>query len=84
MGPNEAQGNWVSTEAQWLAVLPHSARDPVARSSCRMWEVRVTTSVPADFIYGKCTQLQLLGNRVREVELELELDELRIIREAEG
>lgn len=54
----------------------------VVCSSCRMWEVRVTTSVPTDFICGKCTQLQLLGNRVRE--LELELDELRIIREAEG
>jgi len=50
-------------------------------SICRIFEVRDTISVPADFTSGKCTHLQLLKNRVRE--LELELDKLRIIREAE-
>eukprot|EP00061_Rhincodon_typus_P000203 g10896.t1 len=54
----------------------------VACSSCGIWEVRVTTSVPSDFTCKKCIQLQLLTNRVRE--LELELDELQIIRKAEG
>jgi len=47
-----------------------------------MFEVRDTVSVPAEFTCRKCTQLQLLTARVRE--LELELDELRIIREAEA
>eukprot|EP00061_Rhincodon_typus_P012170 g37738.t1 len=47
-----------------------------------MWEVRVTTRVPSDFTCKKCTQLQLLTDRIRE--LELELDELRIIWQAEG
>ena len=53
-------------------------------SSCRMWEVMVrdTISDPHDFACGRCIQLQLLTDRLRE--LELELDELRIIREAEG
>jgi len=41
-----------------------------------MFDMRDTGSVPADFTSGKCTHLQLLKNRVRE----LELDELRIIR----
>jgi len=50
-------------------------------SSCRIMEVRDTDSVPAFFTCGKCTQLQLLQDRVRQ--LEQELDELRIIREAE-
>eukprot|EP00061_Rhincodon_typus_P008373 g30918.t1 len=45
-----------------------------------MREGRVTASVPVDFTCEKCTQLQLLTDRVRE----LELDELRIIWEAEG
>eukprot|EP00061_Rhincodon_typus_P001350 g14545.t1 len=44
-----------------------------------MWEVRVNSSDSADFPCGKCTQLQLLKDRVRE----LELDEHRIIQEAE-
>eukprot|EP00061_Rhincodon_typus_P009860 g33679.t1 len=47
-----------------------------------MWEVRITTSDPADFTCEKCTQLQQLTDRIRE--LELEPDELRIIREEEG
>eukprot|EP00061_Rhincodon_typus_P000947 g13257.t1 len=47
-----------------------------------MWEVRDTAGVPSDFTCEKCTQLQLLKNRVTE--LELQLDELWIIREAEG
>jgi len=50
-------------------------------SSCRMFEERYTISGPAEFTCRKCTHLQLLKDRVRE--LELELDELRIIREAE-
>eukprot|EP00061_Rhincodon_typus_P011257 g36143.t1 len=54
----------------------------VACSSCKMWEVGVTTSVLADFTSEKCTQLQLLIDSVRE--LELELDELWIIQEAQG
>eukprot|EP00061_Rhincodon_typus_P016237 g44344.t1 len=56
----------------------------VACSSCKMWEVRVAAGVPSDFTREKCTQLQLLTNHIRELELELELDELRIIQEAEG
>eukprot|EP00061_Rhincodon_typus_P006328 g26864.t1 len=36
--------------------------------------------VPSDFTCEKCTQIQLLTDRFRE----LEVDELRIIREAEG
>jgi len=50
-------------------------------SSCRMFKVWDDVSVPADYICGKCTHLQLLQARVTE--LELELDELRSIREAE-
>ena len=50
-------------------------------SSSRMFEVRDAVSVPADYTCGKCTHLQLLQNRVSE--LELQVDELRIIREAE-
>jgi len=50
-------------------------------SSCSMFEVRDAIGVPANYTCGRCTHLQLLQNRVRE--LELELDDLRIIREAE-
>eukprot|EP00061_Rhincodon_typus_P001889 g16052.t1 len=46
-----------------------------------MWEVRVNSSDSADFTCGKCTQLQLMKDCVRE--LELGLDEHRIIWEAE-
>eukprot|EP00061_Rhincodon_typus_P003726 g20828.t1 len=56
----------------------------VACFSCRIWEVRVTAGVPSDLTCEKCTQLQLLTNCIRELELVLELDELWIIREAEG
>ncbi|XP_062910784.1 uncharacterized protein LOC134349811 [Mobula hypostoma] len=51
-------------------------------SVCSMWEVRDSTIVPDDDTCKRCIQLQLLTNRVRE--LELEIDELRIIREAEA
>ena len=51
-------------------------------SSCRMFEVWDAASAPAEYTCRKCTHLQLLQDRVAE--LELELDELRIIREAEG
>eukprot|EP00061_Rhincodon_typus_P017835 g46718.t1 len=51
-----------------------------SNKNARMWEVRVTTGVPSDFTCEKCTQLQLRTDCVRE----LELDELQIIREAEG
>ena len=50
-------------------------------SSCRMWEVRETSGVPDNDPCRRCIQLQLLTNRVRE--LEQELDDLRIIRENE-
>ena len=50
--------------------------------TCGMFEVRYTVSGPAELTCGKCTHLQLLKHRVRE--LELELDELRIIWEAES
>jgi len=57
------------------------AAGAVQCSSCRMWNVRDTTSDLADFTCRKCTQLQLvLTDRVRD----LELDELRISRVAEG
>lgn len=58
------------------------AAKAVQCSSCEMFEVREAISVPADYTCRKCTHLQLLQDRVRE--LELELDELRIIGEAEG
>eukprot|EP00061_Rhincodon_typus_P014830 g42149.t1 len=45
-----------------------------------MWEVWFTAGAPSNFTCEKCTQLQLLTDHVKE----LELDELRIIREAEG
>ena len=54
----------------------------VVCSVCRMWEVTVNTVVPDDHTCKKCIQLQLLSDRVKE--LERELDELRIIREAEA
>eukprot|EP00061_Rhincodon_typus_P014873 g42228.t1 len=54
----------------------------VACSSCRMWEIRETSSVPGGYSCEKGTWLQLLTNRIRE--LELELDALRIIRGAES
>ncbi|XP_072928743.1 uncharacterized protein [Hemitrygon akajei] len=54
----------------------------VVCSVCGMWEVRVNTVVPDDYTCNRCIQLQLLSDRVRE--LEQELDELRIIREAEA
>eukprot|EP00061_Rhincodon_typus_P001038 g13538.t1 len=44
--------------------------------SCSMWELR-----DDDDSCGKCSQLQLLGDRVRE--LELGLNGLRVIRAAE-
>eukprot|EP00061_Rhincodon_typus_P008674 g31499.t1 len=71
----------------WLHLLEDKAKAikgapaPMSVPELRMWEVRVTTSVPADFTHEKCTQFQLLTDRVRE--LELELDKLQIIREAD-
>eukprot|EP00061_Rhincodon_typus_P002681 g18203.t1 len=53
----------------------------VACSSCRMWGLRETPIIPDNYPCGKCTQLQLLEDRVRE--LEPELDALRTIRDAE-
>eukprot|EP00061_Rhincodon_typus_P009731 g33452.t1 len=44
-----------------------------------MWELRETSIVPEDYTYGKCTQLQVLGDHVKE----LVLDGLWIIRDAE-
>ena len=49
--------------------------------SCGMYVVRDSSSVSGDFTYKKCVRLQLLEERVKE--LEVELEELRIIREAE-
>eukprot|EP00061_Rhincodon_typus_P001640 g15357.t1 len=46
-----------------------------------MWEIRVDSSDSADFTCEKCTQLQLLKACIKE--LELELNEHRIIPEAE-
>jgi len=65
----------------WL--IPRGVTGKVVQcSSCRMFEVWDAGSVPADFTCRKCTYFQLLQDRVTE--LELELDELRIIRDAEG
>eukprot|EP00061_Rhincodon_typus_P017086 g45628.t1 len=50
----------------------------VVCSSCRMWGIRETSSVPGGYTCEKRTQLQLLTDRIRE--RELELDALRIIR----
>eukprot|EP00061_Rhincodon_typus_P013497 g39902.t1 len=44
-------------------------------------ELREFSIVPDDYTCGKCTQLQILGDCVRE--LELELDALRVIQDAE-
>eukprot|EP00061_Rhincodon_typus_P016672 g45006.t1 len=44
-----------------------------------MWELRETSIVPDDYTCVKCTQLQLLGGHIRE----LELDALRVIQDAE-
>eukprot|EP00061_Rhincodon_typus_P008233 g30665.t1 len=46
-----------------------------------MWEIREQSSVPANYICTKCDQLQLLTERV--VQLEKQLDTLRCIQEAE-
>ena len=50
-------------------------------TSCGMFEVRDTGSVPADYTCQRCIQFHLLEERIRD--LELELEELRIIKEAE-
>eukprot|EP00061_Rhincodon_typus_P013995 g40731.t1 len=52
----------------------------VACSSCRIWEIRKTSTVCGGYTCEKCIQLQLLTDCVRE----LELDALRIIRGAEN
>ena len=49
--------------------------------SCGMYVVRESSSVSGDFTCKKCVRLRLLEERVKE--LEVELEELRIIREAE-
>eukprot|EP00061_Rhincodon_typus_P010433 g34717.t1 len=50
--------------------------------SCRMWEIRETSSGPAGYTCEKCKWLHLLTDLIRE--LELELDALRIVRDAEN
>lgn len=50
-------------------------------SSCRMYKVWDNIKVPTEYICGKCNRLQLL--QARFTKLELELGELRSIREAE-
>eukprot|EP00061_Rhincodon_typus_P004678 g23167.t1 len=54
----------------------------VAYPSCRIWEIRETSSVPGGYTCEKCTELPLLTDCVTE--LELELDSLRIIRGSEN
>eukprot|EP00061_Rhincodon_typus_P015193 g42731.t1 len=54
----------------------------VACSSCKMWEIRETSSVHGDYTCEKCTWMQLLTDCIRE--LELELNALRIIRGTEN
>eukprot|EP00061_Rhincodon_typus_P000018 g10089.t1 len=56
----------------------------VACSSCRMREIRETSSFPGDYTCEKCARLYFLTDRERERELELELDALRIIQDAEN
>eukprot|EP00061_Rhincodon_typus_P016641 g44963.t1 len=48
--------------------------------SCRMWEIRETSSVPGGYACEKFTRLQRLTDHIRE----LELDALRIIQGAEN
>ena len=48
---------------------------------CRMWEVLEAPSLPDVHICARCAELQLLRDRVRE--LELQLDDLRLVRESE-
>lgn len=50
--------------------------------SCRMCEIRESSSVTQGYTCGKCVKLQLLTDHIWEVELWL--DNLRIIRENEG
>uniref|UniRef100_UPI00398E4FFB uncharacterized protein n=1 Tax=Pristiophorus japonicus TaxID=55135 RepID=UPI00398E4FFB len=51
-------------------------------ASCTMWELRDTSSVPDDYVCGKCISLQLLTDRVAE--LELKVDSLWSIHDAEN
>jgi len=50
--------------------------------NCDMWEIREASSVPDDYICRKCTQLQLLADRVDR--LEQQLDALRSTMMAES
>ncbi|XP_062896362.1 uncharacterized protein LOC134342314 [Mobula hypostoma] len=53
----------------------------VCCSRCRMWEALESPSLPDVYICAKCIELQLLRDRVTE--LELQLDDLRLVRESE-
>ena len=50
-------------------------------SRCRMWEILESPSLPDVHICARCAELQLLRDRVRE--LELQIDDLRLVRESE-
>ena len=54
---------------------------PVCCSGCLMWEVLETPSLPDIHICARCIVLQLLKDRGSE--LELRLDDLRLVRESE-
>jgi len=54
---------------------------PVCCIRCGMWEFLETTCLPEVHICARCMELQLLRDRVRE--LELRLDDLSLVRENE-
>lgn len=54
----------------------------VQRSSSSMWEVRKAAGVTDNYTYFNCGQVELLIDCVRE--LELQLEDLKIIRESES
>ena len=55
---------------------------PVCCFRCGMWEFLETPRLPEVHICARCEELQLLRDRIRE--LELRLDDLRLVREKEA
>ena len=55
---------------------------PVCCSQCRMWEVLEAPGLPDIHICAGCVELQFLRDHVKE--LELQLGDLRLVRECEA
>ncbi|XP_072895019.1 uncharacterized protein [Hemitrygon akajei] len=56
-------------------------REQADADKCQMWGFRESTSLPDGHICTRCIEMQLLRDRVEE--LELQLDDLRLVRECE-